>query len=115
MRLLSWNILHGGGSRRPAIAEAIAALAADVVLLQEVRAWDGRGPDPLLEGLRAAPQQPQRWPWPWQPLGPQRQHPPFRNQQQPSCDEQVPPLQRELPLLGNPPSPCCPWCDAWSI
>lgn len=51
MRLLSWNILHGGGGRRPAIAEAINALAPDVVLLQEVRAWDGRGPDPLLEGL----------------------------------------------------------------
>ncbi|MEB3304054.1 MAG: endonuclease/exonuclease/phosphatase family protein [Cyanobacteriota bacterium] len=51
MRLLSWNILHGGGGRRQAIAAAIGALAADVAILQEVRAWDGRGPDPLLEGL----------------------------------------------------------------
>jgi exodeoxyribonuclease-3 len=51
MRILSWNILHGGGGRRRAIAEAITSLAPDVVLLQEVRAWDGRGPDPLLEVL----------------------------------------------------------------
>jgi endonuclease/exonuclease/phosphatase family metal-dependent hydrolase len=54
MRLLSWNILHGGGGRRQAIAEAVAAVAPDVALLQEVRAWDGRGPDPLLEGLADA-------------------------------------------------------------
>lgn len=51
MRLLSWNILHGGGGRRQAIAGAIAALAPDVAILQEVRAFDGRGPDLLLEGL----------------------------------------------------------------
>jgi exonuclease III len=51
MRLLSWNILHGGGSRRQAIAAAINALAPDVVILQEVRVFDGRGPDPLVEGL----------------------------------------------------------------
>ena len=51
MRLLSWNILHGGGGRRQAIAEAIAGLAPDVAILQEVRAPEGRGPDPLLEGL----------------------------------------------------------------
>lgn len=51
MRLLSWNILHGGGGRRQAIAAAIAALAPDVAILQEVRASEGRGPDPLLEGL----------------------------------------------------------------
>ena len=51
MRILSWNILHGGGSRRQAIGEAITTLAPDVALLQEVRVWDGRGPDPLREGL----------------------------------------------------------------
>jgi exonuclease III len=51
MRLLSWNILHGGGGRRQAIAEAISAVAPDAVILQEVRRFDGRGPDPLLEAL----------------------------------------------------------------
>ena len=51
MRLLSWNILHGGGGRRQAIAEAISAVAPDAVILQEVRRYVGRGPDPLLEGL----------------------------------------------------------------
>ncbi|MFM7640056.1 MAG: endonuclease/exonuclease/phosphatase family protein [Cyanobium sp.] len=51
MRLLSWNILHGGGGRRQAIAEAIGAVAPDAVILQEVRPFDGRGSDPLLEGL----------------------------------------------------------------
>jgi exonuclease III len=51
MRLLSWNILHGGGGRRQAIAKAISAVAPDAVILQEVRRYDGRGPDPLLEGL----------------------------------------------------------------
>jgi endonuclease/exonuclease/phosphatase family metal-dependent hydrolase len=86
MRLLSWNILHGGGGRRQAIAEAIAALAPDVVLLQEVRAWDGRGPDPLLErladgGLEAQVSSPvvgrengiliaSRWPFQATPLAP---------------------------------------------
>ena len=51
MRLLSWNILHGGGGRRQAIAEAITAVGPDAVILQEVRRFDGRGPDPLLEAL----------------------------------------------------------------
>ena len=51
MRLLSWNILHGGGGRRQAIAEAISAVAPAAVILQEVRRYVGRGPDPLLEGL----------------------------------------------------------------
>jgi exodeoxyribonuclease-3 len=51
MRLLSWNILHGGGGRRQAIAEAITAICPDAVILQEVRRFDGRGPDPLLEAL----------------------------------------------------------------
>lgn len=51
MRLLSWNILHGGGGRRQAIAGAISAVAPDAVILQEVRRFDGRGPDPLLEAL----------------------------------------------------------------
>jgi exonuclease III len=51
MRLLSWNILHGGGGRRQAIAEAITAVGPDAVILQEVRRFEGRGPDPLLEAL----------------------------------------------------------------
>lgn len=49
MRVLSWNILHGGGGRREAILAAIAAIDPDVVTLQEVRRSEGR--DPLLEGL----------------------------------------------------------------
>ena len=49
MRVLSWNILHGGGGRREAILAAIAAIDPDLVTLQEVRRCEGR--DPLLEGL----------------------------------------------------------------
>lgn len=49
MRLLSWNIRQGGGSRRAAIAAAIGALGPDLVCLQEVRRADGV--DPLLQGL----------------------------------------------------------------
>ena len=49
MRVLSWNILHGGGGRREAILAAIAAIDPDVVTLQEVRRSEGS--DPLLEGL----------------------------------------------------------------
>ena len=48
MRVLSWNILHGGGGRREAIRAAIAAIDPDLVTLQEVRRSEGR--DPLLEG-----------------------------------------------------------------
>ena len=49
MRILSWNILHGGGVRREGILQAIAAIDPDLLTLQEVRRGDG--PDPLLEGL----------------------------------------------------------------
>ena len=49
MRILSWNILHGGGGRREAILQAIAAIDPDLLTLQEVRRSEGR--DPLLEGL----------------------------------------------------------------
>jgi exodeoxyribonuclease-3 len=49
MRVLSWNILHGGGGRREAILAAIAAIDPDLVTLQEVRRSERR--DPLLEGL----------------------------------------------------------------
>jgi exodeoxyribonuclease-3 len=49
MRVLSWNILHGGGGRREAILAAIAAIDPDLVTLQEVRRSEGR--DPLREGL----------------------------------------------------------------
>jgi exodeoxyribonuclease-3 len=40
LRLLSWNILQGGGSRCTAILEAIADHAPDVVCLQEFRGGD---------------------------------------------------------------------------
>ena len=40
MRLLTWNIRAGGGVRLPRIAEAIAAHAADVLVLTEYRSGD---------------------------------------------------------------------------
>jgi exodeoxyribonuclease-3 len=49
MRILSWNILHGGGSRTSSILEAIARHDPDLLTLQEVRSIEGR--DPLIEGL----------------------------------------------------------------
>ncbi len=49
MRVLSWNILHGGGSRTTSILEVIARHDPDLLALQEVRCAEGR--DPLLEGL----------------------------------------------------------------
>lgn len=49
MRILSWNILHGGGSRRQHILDAIAGHQPDIVTLQEFRPADGR--DEILDGL----------------------------------------------------------------
>jgi exodeoxyribonuclease-3 len=49
MRILSWNILHGGGSRRRHILDAIAAHQPHIVTLQEFRPADG--PDDMLDGL----------------------------------------------------------------
>ena len=37
MRLLSWNILQGGGKRATGIADAIVDIAPDIVSLQEFR------------------------------------------------------------------------------
>ena len=37
MKLLSWNILQGGGSRETGIAKTISALNPDIVTLQEFR------------------------------------------------------------------------------
>lgn len=41
MKILAWNIRHGGGSRVAAIASAIAAHAPDVAVLTEFRAAAG--------------------------------------------------------------------------
>ena len=41
MRILSWNILHGGGVRREGILRAIEAIDPDLLTLQEVRRGDG--------------------------------------------------------------------------
>src|SRR5690348_12560313 len=41
MKILAWNIRHGGGSRVAAIASAIAAHAPDVAVLTEYRAAAG--------------------------------------------------------------------------
>jgi exodeoxyribonuclease-3 len=40
MRLLAWNIRQGGGSRLPAIVEALARHEADVLVLSEYRGGD---------------------------------------------------------------------------
>jgi exonuclease III len=40
MRLLAWNIRQGGGSRLPAIAEALARHEADVLVISEYRGGD---------------------------------------------------------------------------
>jgi exodeoxyribonuclease III len=40
LRLLAWNIRHGGGARLAAIAEAIARHAADIVVISEYRGGD---------------------------------------------------------------------------
>jgi exodeoxyribonuclease-3 len=40
MRLLAWNIRQGGGTRLPAIAEALARHEADVLVLSEYRGGD---------------------------------------------------------------------------
>ena len=49
LRVLSWNILHGGGSRCDQILETIAKSEADIVTLQEFR--HGANKITLLEGL----------------------------------------------------------------
>ena len=49
MKILSWNILHGGGQRAPEILDAIEQEQADIVTLQEFR--HGSSKDLLLEGL----------------------------------------------------------------
>ncbi|HTP30812.1 MAG TPA: endonuclease/exonuclease/phosphatase family protein [Bryobacteraceae bacterium] len=42
MKLLTWNIRHGGGTRLPRIIEEIAAYDADVIALTEYRAGPGK-------------------------------------------------------------------------
>lgn len=49
LRIFSWNILHGGGSRCEAILSAIQSSAADIVTLQEFR--HGASKPVLLSGL----------------------------------------------------------------
>ena len=41
VRLLAWNIQHGGGTRIPRIVEEIAAYDPDVVVVTEFRAMPG--------------------------------------------------------------------------
>jgi exonuclease III len=62
MRILNWNIRHGGGSRRNRILGRLAAYHADVVVLTEYRA----APD-FLDDLRALGYQ-----WIAEPLIPAR-------------------------------------------
>ncbi len=49
MKILSWNILHGGGKRAPEILNAIEKEQPDIVTLQEFR--HGSSKDILLNGL----------------------------------------------------------------
>ena len=51
MKILSWNILHGGGKRAPEILNAIEKEQPDIVTLQEFR--HGSGKQVLLDGLNA--------------------------------------------------------------
>ncbi len=51
MKILSWNILHGGGQRAPDILNAIEKEQADIVTLQEFR--HGSSKQVLLDGLKA--------------------------------------------------------------
>ncbi len=51
MRLLTWNLRHGGGVRVPAILAGLAQLAADVLVLTEYRA--GEAGSRLRAGLEA--------------------------------------------------------------
>lgn len=52
MKILSWNILHGGGKRAPEIIKAIEAEQPDIVTLQEFR--HGSSKEALLNGLTKA-------------------------------------------------------------
>lgn len=49
-KILSWNILHGGGRRMDAILDAIAGHKPDILTLQEVRR--GAHEDTLVSGLQ---------------------------------------------------------------
>ena len=51
MKILSWNILHGGGQRANDILDAIEKEQADIVSLQEFR--HGSSKQQLLDGLKA--------------------------------------------------------------
>lgn len=51
MRVLSWNILQGGGKRAFDIADAIVAFKPDVAVLQEFR--NGKSAAPILEACRS--------------------------------------------------------------
>ncbi len=52
MKILSWNILHGGGQRAHDIVATIKAHQPDIVTLQEFR--HGKSKAILLDGLKAA-------------------------------------------------------------
>lgn len=51
MRLLSWNILQGGGKRAIDIADSIAELKPDIVTLQEFR--NAKGAAPILDMFKS--------------------------------------------------------------
>ena len=51
MRLVSWNIRHGGGRRRDAIHNTLVGHAPDIIVLTEYRSGPGQ---PLLKGLAEA-------------------------------------------------------------
>ncbi len=51
MRILSWNILQGGGKRSHDIADAIQALQPDIAVLQEFR--NSKAAVPILDAIKA--------------------------------------------------------------
>lgn len=51
MRILSWNILQGGGKRAADIAHAIVDFKPDIALFQEFR--NGKSAGPILDGCRS--------------------------------------------------------------
>lgn len=60
LKLLSWNILHGGGKRARSILEAIEAESPDIVTLQEFR--NGASRAEMVDGLSAMGLEHQRVP-----------------------------------------------------
>ena len=69
LRVIGLNLLHGGGTRVPALADAVIALEADVAVLPEFRP-NGKRADQLMSALARAGFVHQEWTNPPDPLAP---------------------------------------------